>query len=354
MHFFRSRFSRLIVLGSFTGFVALFSTGCGTLGYLVQAGRGQMALINHAKPISEVLKDEKTPPRIKGLLAEIPAIKKYGEENSLKATKNYTEYVKLDRPAAVWVVSASEPLRFKSKEWNFPIVGSFPYLGWFDLKDGREFASELRKEGWDVDLRGAAAYSTLGWFRDAILSSMIPDGPEALGELVNVVLHESVHATFYINGESYFDESIASFIADKMTPVYLEKTRGKDSSELHAYEQGVSESARIRKRLHEAYLALKDLYASPLSDAEKLERKNKLLAELRTDIKAKRELNNATLIQYKAYNTGGKEFEELYQACKGDWTRFWGAIKHLTRESFREGQQENLLPVLAPLKEWCR
>src|SRR5205814_2292022 len=100
-------------------------------------------------------------------------------------------------PVAVWVVSACEPLRFHSKEWGFLFVGSFPYLGWFDLENARRFRDELRAEGWDADLRGAAAYSTLGYFRDAVLSSMIPEGDEALGELVNVVLHESVHATLY-------------------------------------------------------------------------------------------------------------------------------------------------------------
>src|SRR4029078_3952588 len=134
-----------------------------------------------------------------------------------------------DRPAAVWVVSACEQLRFRSKEWHFPIVGSFPYLGWFDLEQAKAFADELRAESWDVDVRGAHAYSTLGWFRDAVLSTMIPEGKEALGELVNVVLHESVHATVYIEGQAFFNESIASFIADRLTDHYLIQTRGNKS-----------------------------------------------------------------------------------------------------------------------------
>src|SRR5206468_11910645 len=131
-------------------------------------------------------------------------------------------------------VSACEKLRFQSKVWNFPFVGSFPYLGWFDLEDGRSFARELKAEDngkWDVDLRGAAAYSTLGWFRDPVVSSMIPEGKEALGELVDVVLHESTHATYYISGQAFFNESIASFVADKLTPFYLDAKLGKGSEE---------------------------------------------------------------------------------------------------------------------------
>ncbi|HUP58452.1 MAG TPA: aminopeptidase, partial [Bdellovibrionota bacterium] len=159
--------------------MGMVSSGCSTMGYLLQAGKGQLALLNRAKPIEKVLESERVQPRIKRLLSEIPAIKKYGEGNGVKATHNYTEYVQLDRAAAVWVVSACEPLKFVSKEWSFPIVGRFPYLGWFDLDGARGLASELKKEGWDVDLRGARAFSTLGWFKDPVVSSMIPEGNEA-------------------------------------------------------------------------------------------------------------------------------------------------------------------------------
>ncbi|MBI2712508.1 MAG: aminopeptidase, partial [Bdellovibrio sp.] len=178
--------------------LSLFGSGCGAhVRYLAQASYGQFVLLNRARPIAEVLQDERTPLRVRNLLKEIDPVKSFGEAQGLRPTHNYTEYVKLDRDAAVWVVSACEKLKFESKEWNFPIAGAFPYLGWFDLQTAQEFAEELRKEGWDVDLRGAQAYSTLGWFRDSVLSTMIPPGEGALSSLVNVVLHESVHATLY-------------------------------------------------------------------------------------------------------------------------------------------------------------
>ena len=61
---------------------------------------------------------------------------------------------------------------------------------------------------------GAAdAYSTLGWFDDPVLSTMISEGDEAVGELVNVILHESVHATLYIDGQTRFNESLAEYSA---------------------------------------------------------------------------------------------------------------------------------------------
>jgi len=298
-----------------------------------------------------VIQDEKTPPRVRELLSQVPEIKKFGEQNGLKPTQNYIEYVKLDRSSAVWVVSACEELHFQSKEWKFPVVGRFPYLGWFDLKNAQEFASELKKEGWDVDVRGARAYSTLGWFRDAILSSMIPSGPEALGELINVILHESVHATLYISGQAYFDESVASFIADQLTPTYLTQLKGAQSPELQSYLRENTEFEKYRKLMHEVYLKLNEIYLSQLADSEKLAQKKKILSQLQADIKAKREITNATLIQYKEYDTGGQEFDSLFKVCQKDWKRFLSTLALLNEKSFSRGQQENLLPVLKPLIE---
>ncbi len=232
-------------------------TGCAGLGYLLQAGKGQLEISNRAKPIDEVLKDERTPPRLKALLARIPEIKSFGERHGLKATSNYTEYVDLKRPAAVWVVSASEPLKFEPRRWSFPIVGSFTYLGWFDRKSAEEFGEELRKEGLDVYVRGASAFSTLGWFRDPVLSTMIGSGDTALGELANVVLHESVHATFYLKHQSYFNESLASFVADRMTPQYLASAPLVTRAEVDSYVEAEAAGASVHARLREAECALR-------------------------------------------------------------------------------------------------
>jgi predicted aminopeptidase len=325
-------------------------SGCSTVRYLFQAGKGQLALFNHARPIQEVIKDGRTPTRIRLLLAEIPSIKAFGEANGLKPTKNYQDYVQLDRSAAVYVVSASEPLKFESKEWGFPIVGKFPYLGFFDLGMAKDYAKELKGEGLDVDLRGARAYSTLGWFRDPILSSMIPPGDEAYGELVNVVLHESTHATVYIAGQAYFNESLASFVADHLTPIYISVHKGPHSPELAAYEKSEHDSQEAEKLLHDAYEELDKLYKSPRPDTEKLAEKKKILQALQTKLGWKRGITNAALIQYKEYNEGTPDFERVYNACGKDWRRFIDTLTQLNENSFSKSQQNDLGAVLGPLR----
>lgn len=330
-----------------------FLSGCGVeFQYLMQAAHGQFVLINRARPISEVLQDERTPPGVKKMLREIEPIKKYGENHGLKPTKNYTEYVKLDRDAAVWVVSACESLNFKNKEWRFPVVGAFPYLGWFDKKDAVNFAESLKKEGWDVDLRGARAYSTLGWFRDSVLSTMIPTGKAgqettaALGGLVNVVLHESVHATLYLPDQSFFNESLASFVADKMTRQYLLERLGAASPERAAYLQSEESSEKAEKKLREGYQLLEDLYRSKKTDEEKLANKQTILESLRAELKFKRPINNATLIQFKTYSTGQEEFEKVFEAAEQDWAKFLTLLRTLKAESFNKTQQSDLAQVI--------
>jgi predicted aminopeptidase len=338
------------------GLASLLLGGCTGARYVLQAASGQLSLIQDARPLREAVRDERVPPRNRRFLREVPAMKRYGEAHGLRPTANYQRYVHLERPAVVWVVSACDPLRFKSKVWTFPIVGGFPYLGWFDRASAEAFAEGLRKqEGLDVDVRGASAYSTLGWFQDPLLSTMIPAGEDALGNLVNVVLHESVHATLHIPGQAMFNESLASFIADRLTLRYLEGTRGTASPERAAYEQAEAASVTRAQRLHEAYQQLDALYGSDLPDAKKLEEKAKLLAALQAELKLRRPINNATLVQYKTYATGQEELEALHRACGGGYTRFLEALSKLKPESFSRPHQEDLGPVLAPLvSRGCR
>lgn len=321
-----------------------FLSSCSTTEYLWQAGRGQFALVNRARPLVEVIRDEKTSPRVRELLQEVPRIKAFGEKMGLKATRSYEAYVHLDRDAVVTVVSACEPLRFEPKEWKFPIVGGFPYLGFYDAKDAHKYGSKLRAEGFDVDVRGAPAYSTLGWFKDPILSTMIPAGEGAIGELVEVIMHESLHATAYVNHQAFFNESVASFVSEKLTPLYFQETRGKNSVEERKYRENLSWQEVRLKRMHETYLELDRLYESALPDPVKLAQKEATIAKLKKDLKWRegRDLNNATLLGFREYSGNREVFESLFKKCGEDWSKFLAALKALRGEDFGESQTNDL------------
>ena len=180
MHMLPHRLLLLVAL-------ACSQLGCLHLCYLAQAAAGQDEIRFRARPIEEAVADPSLKPRIRRLLAMVTDVKAYGEQHGLDATDNYSEFTQLDRPVAAWVVLAAPPLSLNPKMWWFPIVGSVPYLGWFNQRDAERHAATLRRQGWDVHLRGAGAYSTLGWFDDPVLSTMIrPRGMGDASGLVNI------------------------------------------------------------------------------------------------------------------------------------------------------------------------
>ncbi len=326
---------------------ALLSQGCFSTGYLAQAARGELEILHAARPIPEVVAAHEVTPRIARLLLSVRAIKAYGQAQGLRPTRNYDRYADLHRAAAVWVVQACAPLAFDVRRWRFPVVGSIPYLGFFDEAGAMPYARSLsEKEGLDVDVRGASAYSTLGWFRDPILSTMIPGGDEALGELANVVLHESVHATLYVNDQSAFDESLASFVADRLTLPWLAGALGPEAPETKAW---VAAQARYRarvERLRRAYVELDALYRSKSNDAEKRAGKARVLAAVREELHLARPLNNAALAGYRTYDTGAPAFERLLEACGGSWPRLLTTLRTLRESDFAHPQQEEFEDVV--------
>lgn len=327
-------------------------TGCSTVEYLWQAGRGQLAIMNRARPLDEVIRDETTPPRIRALLTEVPKVKAFGERFGMKPTRNYETYVKLDRDAVVYVVSACHPLRFEPREWKFPIVGGFPYLGFYSREGAEEYAAKLRAENLDVDVRGASAYSTLGWFRDPILSTMIPEGEGAAGDLIEVVLHESLHATVYVNHQAFFNESLASFVSEALTPVYLEETRGKGSAEEKRYLADLDWQRKYYARMHDAYEALDRVYRSGEPDSAKLAKKEEVIEKLRADVKwrAGRPLNNATLIGFREYGGNRDTFDRLFDRCGRDWPKFLRALARIGEKDFPAPQTKDLSGVEAAFR----
>jgi predicted aminopeptidase len=321
-----------------------FLTGCSSVSYLVQATQGQFELLNRSRPIPEVVKDQTVAPETRALLGEIESIKTFAGGQGLRATKNYQDYVDLRRDAVVWVVSASPALKFEPKTWSFPIVGSFTYLGWFDREAALRHGSELREQGWDVSVRGAGAYSSLGWFKDPVLSTMFRKGPDARAELVEVILHESVHATVYINGQSWLNESLADFVAEKLTPLYLGESESQER-----YLKSKREGEIWGKKMHATYEELAKLYGSSESDEVKLRRKGEILARLQEEHRSERRWNNASLIQFRTYGSAHAEFEALLQVCGGRISDFLNLLGQLKAEDFGRPQREDIGALISEL-----
>ncbi len=321
-------------------FVTLLTTsGCFTTRYLLQAAGGQYELLHQARSLSVVQDDMTVPTRVKALLSKVPAIKRFGQLNGLTPTGNYAQYADLHRSAAVWVVQGCAPLAFKPRRWSFPIVGTVPYLGFFDEASARAYAAMLAaEEHLDVTVRTASAYSTLGWFKDPVLSTMLSDGPEAFADLANTILHESVHATVYVPDQSTFNESLASVIADELTFRLVVGRSGPEGEETKAFFSAEARSAFAVAELHHAFDDLDALYRSSRSDAEKLQLKAERLKALQQRLGTRRTFNNADLAGSRTYDTGRPALERLRRAC-GPLPRLLDAVRTLRPQDFTSPQQ---------------
>jgi predicted aminopeptidase len=327
--------------------------GCLFTRYVAQAAAGQADLLSRARPIQEVIRDPETSARTAALLSAIPEIKQYGRSYGLRIKGNYSTYARLPRLAAVWFVGASDPVAFKPLRWCFPIAGCFAGLGWFDEDDALEHKAELDKQGYDTVLRGAAAYSTGGWFPDPVLSTMLGGGDSALPDLANVILHESVHATILIPDEPFFNESLASYIADALTDHWIDIQFGPGSPEELAHTLGEVFHVWRTSRMLTAYKALEAVYKSDRTREAKLAEKAKIIDELVNDLKLRKAPNNATLTETKVYNGGTSALLEAHRAC-GDLRKFIDAAKTLKRSDFTKTLQEDLAPIGKLIAQRCK
>ncbi len=332
---------------------ALASSGCLMPRYLAQAGYGQLELLASARPIDEVVKDPETSARTAMLLAEIPAIKEYGRAYGLSVRRNYTKYVQVGRPGVVWFVGAADPVRFKPIKWCFPIAGCFAGLGWFDEDDAIAHKKALDRQGYDTIARPASAYSTGGWFPDPVLSTMLGGGDDAFPELANVILHESVHATVLVPDQPFFNESLATYIADVLTDHWIDERFGPGSPEELAWTLGQAvHLARVSRQL-DAYTQLKKLYEGPLPREAKLAQKARIIDELVDDLKLRRRPNNASLTETRVYNGGVAPLIDAHRAC-GDLRRLVLSARTLTRADFTQKLQEDLVPIGKLIAARCK
>lgn len=330
----------------------LLSTGCLYTRYVAQASHGQFELLGKAKPIDQVVRDPDTPLRVAMLLAEIPAIKIYGREYGLEIRKNYETYAFLGRPAAVWFTAAADPVAFKPLKWCFPIAGCFAGLGWFDEDEAVKFKLQMEARGFDAIVRPASAYSTGGWFPDPVLSTMLRGGDDALPELANVILHESVHATVLVNDQPFFNESLASYVADALTDFWIRTRFGPGSPEEVAWTLGQALHLPRVARLLATYKQLKSVYDSKQTRDQKLAAKAKIIDELVADLKMRKRPNNSSLTEVRVYNGGAAPLLVAHRAC-GDLRSLIEAGKTLVKKDFAKPLEDDLTGIGKLLGERC-
>lgn len=201
--------------------------------YGINQGLGQLNIVWNARPIAEVMADPEFPDSLKSKLHIIYEIKAYAIDSlGLKDSDNYKTVFDQKGEELMWVVTASKPFQLKAKTWDFPVVGTVPYKGYFDKDRAISEMKQLQEEGWDVGVRNPGGWSTLGWFTDPILSGMLERNE---GDLASLIIHEMVHATLFVKDSVEFNENLASFIGDSAAYSFIASKYGKQSQEYLTY-----------------------------------------------------------------------------------------------------------------------
>lgn len=322
--------------------------GC-QIDYILKSGYHQALLIKEQEDIEDVQKSN-IPDSQKKKLALVQSVKHFAENDlGLKKSSNYTTYVNLDRKFVSYIVQVAEPFELKYYLWKFPIVGKIPYKGYFVENDAKKEADSFSKEGYDTFVRGVRAYSTLGWFKDAVLSSMMDYQDD---DLVNLIIHETTHTTLYIKSSADFNEQLGTFVGNKGTELYYEKIEGKNSPTLKNIKLKNEDETTFSQFITTEIQELDSWYKSNAGKINKDE-KEKRLSQIQEKFKKLKfktqayeyfktlKLNNAILLGYKTYVNDLSKFEKLYEKKK-NMKSFIEAVKTLEGSKDPEKEIVNL------------
>lgn len=245
---------RFLALGALVLITALSlsPTGC----YLSRGAWEEGKILARRQPIANLVADKRTDPVTRRKLELVLLARQFARDSvKLKTGESFTTYSKLDRDTLVLVLSVAYRDKLEQYTWWFPIVGSVPYKGFFDFDAARKTARGFRDDGFDVALRPSSAFSTLGWFNDPLTSTTL--ARDTL-ELVNTVIHEVTHNTFYAPGQAVFNESFANFVGARGAAAFF-RSRGQAEAAARVDAEWEDEKllgefwARLMKTLDSAY-----------------------------------------------------------------------------------------------------
>ena len=282
--------------------------------YVLKLAYEQTALLVSRDGISELLVAEDTPIKLKKQLQLVTEILAFAQREGLNVEDAYSHYIAVEREAISYVVFAAHAKRLELVQWWYPIVGELPYRGYFSIAAREAKAAELAEQGFDVARSDVDAYSSLGWFADPIYSTMLTRRESSL---VHLLLHELVHRTFWLKDASAFNESIAEFVADRMTSTWLQQ-RGNEQELVYRQHYWVDRRKYLRwlgdlkQELQEVYAQQENVLVKKAAVFKKfMDNKPNFQA---VDFVGKREWNNARVMVAKMYNFELEKFQKVY-AC---------------------------------------
>lgn len=333
--------------------LALLLGGCSTLDYYAHLGQGQWQLLQARQPIERLLHNPATDPDLARRLTLSQQARDFASASlQLPENRSYRLYADLERPFVVWNVFATPEFSLDPELHCFPIAGCVAYRGYYQQGRARGTAALLRQQGLDTYIGGVEAYSTLGWFDDPLLNTMLRWSDE---RFIAVIFHELAHQQYYLPGDTAFNESFATFVEREGLRQW-HAARGEmppagDDRQRQQFIELVLTSRERLRRLYTSDLPEQDMRTAKQAEFERLRSDYRALRQRewggqgRYDAWIESPLNNAKLLPFGLYDQWVPAFAALFTREGGDWRAFYAAVTALGRlpEADRRAALEGLM-----------
>lgn len=322
-------FTRTVMIMTLTSTLS----GC----YLTRQAYTQNNLVNSRLPVAHVLAHPATSEPVRDKLALLAEVKAYAALKGLASEGAYDAYVDNGDGAMSYLVFAAPIAELRAKTWWFPIVGTVPYLGFFEEADRDAEAAKLKDQGYDVYLGRSMAFSSLGYFEDPIYSSQVHFSDRLFS---HTIFHELVHRTIWVPGSTQFNENLAEFVADQLNRSFRKERASAEDSLLN--RRVAAKKTRIAF-IEQAKATLGAFYKGRgqqllgQSRARFLAEREKILAAVQkkyykpSQTGAKRAWNNASLLAASLYLPDYAIFTKAYTCAGSTVPAFITALKKAVR-----------------------
>ena len=299
--------------------------------YVLRAGYEEAKILWHRRPIEDILRRPNVDPPTREKLELVLRVRQFAKhELDFNVGGSYTSLSEVSRPPIVYVLTAAPRTSLEPYTWWFPIVGRVAYKGYFQEESAKKEARSLEAAGYDTAIRQAATFSTLGWFDDPLLPHLLGYDHQTL---VNIIFHELFHNTFYLKGQTAFNESLANFAGHRAAIVFFAKEAGPSVAAAQYAALSWHRELQMSAFLATGTQRLVALYGSSVTQAEKLSQREKLFARIQQEYRAlpgplndtspfaSGKLNNAILLHHLVYMKELALFEQVYQHTGQDLQR---------------------------------
>lgn len=336
-------------------------TACESVAYYTQAFHGQFTILTQRRDIEDVVKDPETDNQLRSQLETVLSVRQFAEsEMHLPVENNFSTYVDLEQPFVVWNVFAAPEFSLDAKQWCYPIAGCVTYRGYFTEGRAYDYAREIEAEGFDTYVGGVAAYSTLGWFADPVLNTIVNREEHRLASLI---FHELAHQVIYVPGDTEFNESFATAVEMEGLRRWLEINGKAENASAIVAQANLEKSRRLEfvGLVQGVIPQLESLYQSDKTVEDKRREKAVLIQSLREQYQVLKagwgdydaydnwfssEINNAKLRTVSTYFNRVPAFDALLAEVDFDLPLFYERVEELSRLDTVE--REAAIARLAP------